>query len=353
MMAGMGWLACRNSSNLRVCRSGEDKWLSLLTIGLLTHFFLLFVFPIIKAPAKLYQVPWPWMAMFHSMIALAWIHDMRRSIRREDITFIFRFLGVLGAVLAGYMMLQYLNFDPLIWLIQSRFKEFKWFSENHMIGLMGNPFHAAAALAVLVPAISYRAFHKGTLRWKVILYLSLMVMWLAQSRVAFAAALVGALVASTKVRGVRAWLVSAGLALAGLAATIYLNPSVLMDRNRLVIWAQALPHIQNHPFLGVGLNQFKLLNITDPIPPGYAVRWAHNEWVHFATELGLLFTLFLALYLIREAIKLSRTHKGFFACFVSALLLTPLHIPFHLAPVLVVVGLGLVSSHLEPEKEYA
>ena len=350
-MVGMSWLALKGLGNLRVSRSGQDKWLAFLMSCLLFHFFILFIFPIIKAPNKLYQVPWPWMAMFHIMVALAWIQDLRRTITRSDITFLFRFLGWMGAALSCYMLLQYLNLDPLIWLIQSKYKGFQWFSENHAIGLMGNPFHAAAALAVLVPAISYQAFHRRTLRWRTLLILSLVVMWLAQSRVAFAAALLGALVASQKVRTLKGWLTLAGLALLGFLVSLKVYPSILLDHGRIEVWTQAWAHIQRHPFLGVGLNQFKLLNIVDPVPPGYAVRWAHNEWVHFATELGIPFALLLLAYLTREAIKLFRAHRGMCACFVSSLILSFLHIPFHLAPVLVVVGLGLVTSHLEPEKE--
>jgi hypothetical protein len=351
LLVATAWVPLKMWGNLRVSRSGQDKWLSILTAGLLTHFFLLFVFPIVKAPSLLYQVPWPWMAFFHAMIALFWIHDLRRTITQEDFTRAFNFLAILASVLSGYMLLQYLNLDPLMWFIQRRFEGFRWFHDNHMIGLMGNPFQASAALAVIIPALAFQAFNRRGRLWKALLFLSLLVSYLAQSRVGFAAALFGSVCASGKVRTAKTWTILLVLSVLGTAALASVKPEILLDRGRLSTWSQALPHIMNHPFLGVGLNQFKLLNIIDPVPPGYAVRWAHNEWVHFSTELGIPFALFLAVYLTREAVKLSRIHRGMFGCFVSALLLSFFHIPFHLAPVLAVLGIGLVVSHLDPNKE--
>lgn len=352
-MVGMSWLACRSLWNLRPIRSGQDKWLTFLMLGLLVHFFLLFVFPIIRIPNKLFQVPWPWMAMFHAMVALAWLTDIRRCIQKEDVRFIVQVMAWLGAGLSIYMVAQAHGFDPLIWLIRRKFSGFKWLGENHVIGLMGNSFQASAALTCLIPAIAYFAFKdKASKAWKLMLAVSLYASVLAASVVGTFASVLGLVIASRKVQTWKAWAVLGVLMVVLTAGLAALKPTLFLDGGRLEIWRQAAHHIIRHPILGVGLNQFKLLNIQHTPNIAYDVRWAHNEWVHFSTEVGVIWTFCLGVYLIRESIKLSRIHQGMFGCFISVIVLSFFHIPFHLAPVLVIAGMCLSTSHLNPEKEF-
>lgn len=333
----------RNLLPAKPARSSKDMGLTLLSAGLLLHFFLLFILPIVKAPNKLYQVPWPWMAMFHALLALTWLNDMRQMIRKEDVTWIVNKMAWLGIALSIHMLLQAMQLDPLIWLVQHKFTGFKWLAENHMVGLMGNPFQAAAALAVLIPAIAYQ---KGR-TWKIALLASLFICWKASSLSAFGAALIGAVLGLGILQTKKALIAFGTLCVLTLLGMFVYDRAILLDQGRLEIWKQALHHIQRHPILGVGLNQFKLLGIQQTPNVMYEVRWAHNEWVHFATELGTVWAAGLAAYLSLQARKLSHIHPALSGCFASFLLLSFLHIPFHLAPTLAVAGICLSATHLK------
>ena len=350
LMVGCGWLATRHILNLRPIRSGQDKWLAILMIGLLTHFFLLFVLPIIRIPNKLFQVPWPWMTFLHAMIALTWLSDMRRLIRKEDVRFLVTFMAGLGVLLSTYMVFQKLELDPIIWFIQKKYSGFKWLAENHVVGLMGNPFQAGATLAVLTPLISFKAFQKRRTAWKLLLPLSLAACYFTSSLSSLVAALVGCMFGAGILQTRRAVLFFLGVIVLLFIGILLVQPQVLLDIGRLEIWRKSLHHILKHPILGVGLSQFKLLGIVQTPNVAYEVRWAHNEWIHFTTELGIGWTLFLAAYLSRETLKLFRIHPAICGAFISILILSFFHIPFHLAPTLAVAGVCLSSSHLEQRK---
>jgi len=68
---------------------------------------------------------------------------------------------------------------------------------------------------------------------------------------------------------------------------------------RVQVWDQALPRIYEHPFLGIGLNEFRYLPEIK-----YSVSHAHNKFFHVAVELGIpaliayLALLFLTGYMI-------------------------------------------------------
>lgn len=346
-LVGMGWLAWKSFQPVRPVRSVKDTGLALLLVGLLLHFFLLFILPIVKAPDKLFQVPWPWMAMFHAMLAISWLTDVRQAVRREDVKWVVKVLAWLGIAIAAHLLVQRMNMDPLLWLIQANFPKFKWLAENHMVGLMGNPFQAAAGLAVLIPFISYRAFSQKGWAWKLCLPASLIVCGLCGSLSPLVAALIGSVLASSLINTKHGMLRFALLLLILLAGLFVWNPAILFDPGRLEIWKQSIQHIERHPILGVGLNQFKLLGITQTPNVTYSVRWAHNEWVHFATELGVFWTAGLAAYLLFQLKQLFRVHPAMFGCLGSVLILSIFHIPFHLAPTLAVTGICLSVIHIE------
>ena len=320
-------------------------------IGFLIHFCLKFIFPAVKAPGLLTQSPWPWLAFLHTMIALAWLTDIRRLIRLQDVQFLVRLMAWLGVFLAVYMIFQKLNLDPVMRYVQWKYPGFKWLDPNHMIGLMGSPFQASAVLAVLIPAISYQAFHaKRSWIWKLFLVFSLSCCWITHSISALLAGMVGAVAASNRIQTWRLLTLTLVLGLFSLLGIYLLKPDIFLDHGRLSMWKQAFSHFIQHPILGIGFNRFKDLGITVFDGNPYKVWWAHNEWVHFATELGAPLTLLLALFMLREWIKMYRIHLALFGCMVSILILSFFHIPFHMAPTLVVVGICLATSHIEPKR---
>ena len=289
------------------------------------------------------------MAFLHLMVALSWLTDLRRSVRSEDIHFAIRVMAWLSAGLSAYMIFQSVHIDPLIWLIQLKFEKFGWLHQNHVIGLMGNPFQAAGTLAVLTPAVSYLVFQsflqrKKKVFWSVVLAMNLVALCATQSASGLVAGLIGGVLASGKVRTMKAFGILTMASLIGLISILFLAPDWLLGHGRIEIWKQSIAQLHYYPILGIGLNQFKLIGITYL---DSQVRWAHNEWIHFSVELGIFLTGLLAFYVGREAVKLFRVHFGMFGCFISIIILSFLHIPWHLAPILAVTGICLVASHLE------
>ena len=340
LFLGCGWIALRGISSLRPIRSSTDRWLGILAAGLVCGFSLKFILPAVAAKGNWLTSPWPWMAFLHAMVSLVWMVDLRKLIRRSDAEFIARLMARIGVVYSALLFLQWANLDPITGFLTLKFGKITWLHEDHMIGLMGNSFKAAACLAVLVPAMAYQ---KGR-QWILLTIFSLIVLYLSQSRIGLMAALVGSLFSAGLIRTrARLMAVIAASALALGWALFHL------DSVRLVIWTKTLPLIQRYFWVGSGLGQYKELGVFNLISGNsYVVRWAHNEWLHFAAEIGIPLTLFLAAYLLRETIKLSRVHWATCGCMISILILSLFSIPWHLAPTLAVTGICLISSHLEP-----
>lgn len=317
-----------------------DRWLGLLAAWLVAQFFFQFVLPAVMAKGNWASSPWPWLAFLHAMVALVWLTDLRKLVRRTDVDHIVRLLAWLGAALSTLMLLQWIGLDPVMKLVQLKFGKISWLHENHMIGLMGNSFQASACLAPLIPAMAYQRKRWG---WAATTLLSLWVLWLAGSKAGFAAALVGSLFSAGLIR-TRARLIL--LILLGLLAGAWAIHSLDLARHQ--IWTQTLALIQQHPLLGHGLGMFKELGVVTAPNNTYSVWWAHNEWLHFSSELGIPWTLCLAAFLLRETFKLSRVHWALCGQLVSILILSLFSIPFHLAPTLAMTGICLISSNLEP-----
>ena len=345
LILGMGWLIGRTVWIPLVLRSGRDRLLACLMTGVLIHFFVRFIFPVIKAPGLLGQSPWPWLAFLHIAVGLVWLTDLRRIIRREDIQWAVKGMAFLGVGLALFMIAQKLGFDPLMRYVQVKYPNFRWLDPNHVIGLLGSPFMAGASLAVLVPAVTFQS--RSSWIWRVFLGLCLFSCWLTGSISSFLAALSGAFAASGLITTRKRFLASAVAGLVLLGISYLLKPDIFLEHGRLSILKQAIPFIQAHPLLGVGLNRFKELGIVVMDGNPYKVWWAHNEPLHFVTELGIPLGLLLFAYLARQTLLLHRAQTALFGCSISVLVLSLFHIPFHLAPTLAVTGLCLVASHLE------
>lgn len=346
--AGCVWLSLRGGLDWKPARTSKDKWLALLILWLAVHFSILCILPIVRAPGKLSQALWPWLVFTHAILALIWLQDFRQLFRRNTLDFLILWMARICVVLSVYMIFQRVDLDPVMWVIQLKASNFKWLHGNHVVGLMGNPFQAGAALAVLIPAVSYLSFKPGgNPKWRLALAISLVACWFTQSISSFLAAILGAVAGAGKLKSLKAWVVLAIITLAGVAITYFAYPNLLSSYRRVQLWQTCVSFIQQHPIQGIGLGQFKLLGLIDPVPPGYAVRWAHNEWVHFAVELGIPFCFLLAWYFTQQAMKLSRIHAGMFGCLTASIILSFFHIPWHLAPVLVVTGLCLASTSVE------
>lgn len=345
LVLGVGWLIARNLVNLQYLRSGKDRLLACLLTAFLFHFCVRFIWPVIKSPGLLMQSPWPWLGLLHIVVAVAWLTDLRRLIRRDDVRFAVRIMAFLGVALAAYMVVQKLNMDPLMAYVQHKYPNFRWLDPNHVIGLLGSPFQAGASLAVLVPAVAFQA--KESWVWRILLCLCLFSCWITGSISSFLAALIGSIAASGIITSRKKLIGSLAGGLALLALAYLVKPDIFQEHGRLSIWTQAIPSIQAHPFLGIGLNRFKELGIHVFDGNAYSAWWAHNEVVHFATELGIPLCLALFAYLGRELVLLHRTHLALFGCLTTVLILSFFHIPFHLAPTLAVTGLCLAASQLE------
>jgi O-antigen ligase len=80
---------------------------------------------------------------------------------------------------------------------------------------------------------------------------------------------------------------------------------------RVQIWDQALPRIYTHPFLGIGLNEFRYLPEIK-----YNVSHAHNKFFHVAVELGIpaliayLALLFLTAFMIVKTLQSKNSGTG-------------------------------------------
>ena len=68
-----------------------------------------------------------------------------------------------------------------------------------------------------------------------------------------------------------------------------------MSSNRFILWDNALDYIANHPFLGSGIGTWKVESALywGSIGSDYLVPFhAHNDFLEFSTELGILGGLF-------------------------------------------------------------
>ena len=221
--------------------------------------------------------------------------------------------------------------------------------DNHVIGLMGNPFQAGTALAILLPLMV-------ALAWWIPAGLTVLALLATHSSSAIVAGFAGVL-ATLWLKGSR---LKCGLLLAlGLLGLLTLPSSYLSFSGRIEVWQRSF-ELWTHNFLwqGTGLGTYKMLGITaqsvSPELPN-AVRWAHNEWLQIGMEIGLIGLILLLSALSYILLRARRTQalpaeaSGILA---AGLILSLSSIPFHLAPtaVLLVIALASVIVHLKEVK---
>ena len=331
--AGSLWLAYRAWRSPLPIREG-NLWAALLFAWVVIQMFLQNILPIVTAGSKYGSSMWPWICFLQLIIAFVWFSDASTCLSREDFRKVYRTFSLIGWVLSVHMLLQALNLDPLMWLIQVKYGSVNWIHGNHVVGLMGNPFQAGITLAVLAPAMAVSGW--GAL-------LGFMALLCTQSASAILSGSLGILLVLW-LSGKRRWAV--GIVSLLICGVFYAYQRELLSENgRLAIWELSLKAWATHPIEGIGIGMYKVLNLIDPTPPGYALRWAHNEWIQLLAELGLIggsLAVLWALSLLRHVRRLSPVLLG---TLVSCLALTPLAIPWHLAPSAVVTLLALAAHH--------
>ena len=334
---GLSWLCWGRFSVSCSPKRRLSLYPSLLFGWVCLQFLLQQVLPIVKTGEKFASSPWPWVVFLQLLVIWVWFTDAIQTLELPDFKPIARTLARIGAILSLYMVSQAAGFDPLLPVSKLIHSDIRWLHGNHVIGLMGNPFQAAACLAVCIPFLV-------ALRWHLWAILSLVAILATQSTSGALAALGGVWIVlwsqkrtltlriySVVLVGLIAYAVQHGLYL-----QMYGRPSILVET--FSSWFKEF-------WTGVGLGNYKLLGIIDPTPPGYAVRWAHNEWAQLGTELGVI-GLILTVLWMAKLFRASRTKwraipAEWIGAGTATILLTPLNIPWHLAPTVCVTLLSL------------
>lgn len=188
-----------------------------------------------------------------------------------------------------------------------------------------NPDDLGIVLALGIPVAWYLAGRKSVvpggflLKWANYAYIPAALLGIALSgtRTALIAAIPGILFGLLSISRVSLW-AKAALAVLFVAATFLITPLVpqaSFDRlgstgtevfqgnwnGRLDIWGQGIDSLAEHPFIGVGSNMFRSVNVEGKV--------AHNSFLSILVELGLIgFSLFAFILLIvfMQAARLPR-----------------------------------------------
>lgn len=347
---GALWIAFRTFKAPPIVRPTWGSLPLALLIGwVVIQMFHLMIWPIISATGKYMSNPWPWMAFLQIIVILVWFTDSCRAFTFKDLNGLAKTIAIIGVFLALYMVGQSQDFDPLIHYADKTFGGLTWLHGNHIIGLMGNPFHAASTAAVCFPAIL-------ALRWHLAAVIALVALTLSGSASGILFAVFGGLAVLWSQRRFFLLKVSGALSLIGLGYGAS-TADALNEHGRLIIWQQAIEKWHQSPVEGLGLGSFKLLGITDPIPPGYAVRWAHNEWIQVLTELGIIGLSLIAIWVLSLFWNLRRDLRRVPAAWlgmsVTCFGLSILATPWHMAPTVIVTLLCLVALEVSKEKRNA
>ena len=237
-----------------------------------------------------------------------------KSNTRFSLHYFMKTLALVGSIESTYMLIQYLNIDPLPW--DSAF-------DNNMFGTLGNPNFSSAFLAMSFPAIIFCVFSKSIpvkqrVFFSVGAVLSLSAITLAgvyqgPLSLAVSATIVFALfiAKSTYTKSVKMLsnlfvsssivVLSLGILKIGPLAPVFLKDSFQLRANGY--WPVAMDLGLTHPFLGVGHEQFvnyfpgavgieNRLRFGQMIPDN-----AHNYLLHFFAEGGFLVALPYFLFL--------------------------------------------------------
>jgi putative inorganic carbon (HCO3(-)) transporter len=116
-----------------------------------------------------------------------------------------------------------------------------------------------------------------------------------------------ALIAISRFHGRTSSLLAATFIILSIAVAVWIGPGPIASRfqtvgdeyslggpSRVSIWRDALPLIQHHPWLGTGLGTFPIAYTSGQTAfLGQFVNHAHNDYLEFATDLGIAATLIL------------------------------------------------------------
>jgi putative inorganic carbon (hco3(-)) transporter len=239
-------------------------------------------------------------------------------------------LVALGTFEAFYGMVQYLTG----W--QQIFTYVKKFDLEEATGTYINRNHYAGFLEMILPFslalvfyeyaklrgnrgsnMSFRKLIAKSELQRLILSLSVAVILCAalafsRSRMGILAAassvlVIFALIAISRFHGRTSSLLAATFIVLSIALAVWIGPGPIVSRfqtvgdeyslggpSRISIWRDALPLIQHHPWLGTGLGTFPIAYTSGQTAfLGQFVNHAHNDYLEFATDLGIPATLIL------------------------------------------------------------
>jgi O-antigen ligase len=339
------------------------------------------------------------LAYLSAFILAAYLFDSEK--RKSTLIRGLIFVGCFEAV---YGLIQYLTG----W--QKIFTYTKQFNLQSATGTYINPNHFAGLLELVVPFVLSLAFYSlvrgdkrrqggrskeatrenGTSGFQSIFYLFLAVFLMvalvfSQSKGGILAGLFSvifmALLAQLKVRR-KAWM--AGMFLVLFALISYglwigldpvltrfermREPGYLQQEGRIVIWKDALPLVRDYPLVGTGLGTFG--TAFRPYQTGEVDKYvdhAHNDYVEFASETGLLGAallflpiLYLLIRMITSFLDDPRRHRRAvtLGCVGSSLALLihsitdfNLQIPANALILAVVLGIGYKAVCVERKRD--
>ncbi|HTU44720.1 MAG TPA: O-antigen ligase family protein [Bryobacteraceae bacterium] len=204
-------------------------------------------------------------------------------------------------------------------------------NRDHFAGLleMVLPFAFLAGLEAYRKKVQRRLQAKAAvlacLLWSAAILLFLAVVY-SLSRMGFIVALLVLLLASAFSIGAAArssrfrWLLAAGFCLTVILGSVFLTPDQLAGRFaavsasqdssteiRAVIWRDTLPLISEYKVFGCGLGGFESAFAKhQAVANGYTVEFAHNDYLQYLAELGILgFSLLAAITILfaRDALR--------------------------------------------------
>lgn len=328
LLMGLLWWSVRSMIRWTPLRNGQLRLLSLLLLSIVCQFFFLNLLPLAGVTGGRIVIPiLPFLVFFHLVVASIWFTDCVSYLRTGDLQQLAGFLAWVGLALAIYMIFQSVGIDPVVHLIRLRFQKVTWLHDNHMIGLMGGPFQASAALAPFLPAML--ALHP------ILFLIGAISLILTKSASGIGAAMIGSLFI-VKARWPRILLPCILLAVSIL---LFQGRSLMTDylTRFASIWNQGLEAAFHHPLIGHGLGTFKTMGLQDT---GSDLRWAHNEWLQIWIEAGAIPVILLAGWIGSRFIQLGNASYIWAATLATLIFLSLFNTPFHQAPNLFV---GLIS----------
>lgn len=336
-MVGLCWTGWQIGAPPERKRVFRSALLSLFLLFIAVQMAVRFIGPSILSHGK-FSVPiWPWLILLHILLSIRWFSDCSESFTDHDLSILWRVIGSCGTLLASLMILQAMNLDPITALSGLLGMNIRWLHDNHVVGLMGNSFQAACVIAPIAPILL-------AMSWLLPCALSVAALVLAGSSSALVAGLVG-LLAVLWMQGRKKLFFTISFLLAVSSAWIS-STGYFSFSGRLELWKDSVIRLLQHPILGYGLGTYKLLGLTCYTGNGLrnAVWWAHNEWIHFACELGLLGLCILTLSLGSLIVKAGkRTPEESVGAIVSLGVLSLASVPFHLAPSIIVFLVSLIA----------